>query len=91
MKLKTSIAVVVAGSCLLLLPLVFLSGWLKYLLMFVGSAMLRAVWECYAGVMPAESDQETSPCFKGFDETNYGDVMQNWRGLNGHSLGDHDL
>lgn len=84
MKLKIQVLLVVVGGVALLLPMFFMSGWPKYLLMFVGSLMLHAVWDFYAG--PPLPDERSSESFQGFEETNIGDCMQDWRGFNGHEL-----
>lgn len=82
MKLKIQVLMVVVGLAALLLPFFFLSGWLKYLVMFAGAVALQAVWSLYAGTPVV--DEHKKEGFSGFDETNYGDVMQNWRGMNCH-------
>lgn len=82
MKLKTQVVLVVVGLAAMVLPFFFMSGWLKYLVMSAGGLALNVVWGLYAGT--PVSDEGKREGFRGFDETNYGDVTQNWRGMNCH-------
>lgn len=63
MKLRTQVLLVMVGSSLLLLPFFFMSGWFKYLLMFVGSIALQAVWSIYAGTPVAEEERSIPLAF----------------------------
>lgn len=84
MSVKTQIVLAVIGVAAVTLPLFFMVGWLKYLVMFAGSITLHAVWSRYAGTPVIEEREEVG--FRGFDETNFGDPSQDWHGLNGHDL-----
>lgn len=63
MKLRTQVLLVLGGAALLLLPFFFMSGWLKYLLMFVGTIALQAVWSIYAGTPVAEEEHSIPLAF----------------------------
>lgn len=67
MKLRTQVLLVLGGTSLLLLPFFFMSGWLKYLLMFVGSIALQAVWGIYAGTPVAEEEHSIPLAFTEVD------------------------
>lgn len=86
MKLKTQIALTVVGIAAMVMPLFFMTGWLKYLVMFVGSLALNAVGNLYAGTPVAEEPRKEG--FRGFEETNIGDCMQDVWGFNGHHSGE---
>ncbi|MDE1712679.1 hypothetical protein PWG14_08270 (plasmid) [Chromobacterium amazonense] len=41
----------------------FLAGWLKYLIMFLGALALHAVWDLYAGTPVVEKERSQSLTF----------------------------
>ena len=63
MKWKTQVVLMVVGLAALVLPFFFMSGWLKYLVMFVGSIALHAVWSLYAGTPVAKEERDAPLSF----------------------------
>ena len=63
MKLRVQILLVISGLLALFLPLFFMAGWLKYLVMFSGAFALNAVWDLYAGTPVVEKERSQSLTF----------------------------
>lgn len=85
--MRIKVALAVAGASLLAIALIgsiFFSfaGWPKWVLVFVGAFMAMPLWDVFAGT---PIHHEESKPFRGFDETNIGDPMQDGWGFNGQS------
>jgi hypothetical protein len=85
MTLKAKIFLAVAGVLLMGLSFVFLTGWLKYLVMFAGSIAVNAVWHQHAGTSEPEEEEPRIVWYHPSDTTDPHDPTQNIFGLNGNN------
>ncbi|WP_425953088.1 hypothetical protein [Ralstonia pseudosolanacearum] len=86
MKTKLKVAmmaagVVVIGGAIALAPALQHAAWVKWTLYLIGAALMSPL---FVAVWGGEDEPEApAPSFKGFDETNIGDSMQDIWGMNG--------
>lgn len=84
-KLKvamTAVGVAVIGGAIVLTLALQHAAWLRWTLYLIGAALLSPLFVAIWG--GDEEPEAEASGFKGFDETNIGDAMQDVWGMNGH-------